>query len=240
MNLNTFQTRLESLVFEMLTENTGRHPLDSGGHYGRNWERNNEKTLEYFKRQPLEEFGVFNLSQENLDKEGKPRSVWIDRTVNLFPFLTGGNLQLDDICDDFNSWADGDWSDESEFYGVTEGQHEMLKHFDVEELYTFNTYNGDSDLSQILQGSWVKINDNYYVILQIHGGCDARGGYTTARLFEAREESYLHEYCREYLDSCEALEELVEHDVEFYCYDTKEMKRFSELTPEQQEILKES
>lgn len=32
--------KTKHLIYEMLTENTGRHMLDSGGAYGRNWERN--------------------------------------------------------------------------------------------------------------------------------------------------------------------------------------------------------
>ena len=31
---------LKKKVIEMLQENTGRHMLDSGGAYGRHWERN--------------------------------------------------------------------------------------------------------------------------------------------------------------------------------------------------------
>lgn len=33
-------TSTERVLIAMLTENTGRHMLDSGGAYGRNWERN--------------------------------------------------------------------------------------------------------------------------------------------------------------------------------------------------------
>lgn len=72
---------------------------------------------------------------------------------------------------------------------------------DVEIKQTINTYNSDSDLSQILQYSWLTINDEQYLLLQIHGGCDARGGYTDAKLFKPTEEYYIHEYLREYEDS---------------------------------------
>jgi hypothetical protein len=75
---------------------------------------------------------------------------------------------------------------------------------------TFNTYNGDSDLSQILQGSWLTINDEPYLLLQVHGGCDARGGYTNAKLFKTMEEGMIHEYLREYMDSYEIDENLRE------------------------------
>ena len=41
-------TDTQKLVYAMLTENTGRHMLDSGGAYGRNWERNQANTIEDF------------------------------------------------------------------------------------------------------------------------------------------------------------------------------------------------
>ena len=48
----------------------------------------------------------------------------------------------------------------------------------------WNTYNDSIQLlSQVLQGSFVKIYDKDYIILQIHNGCDVRGGYTHAKMF---------------------------------------------------------
>lgn len=38
------------VIASMLTENTGRHMLDSGGAYGRNWERNHGRDVESFSR----------------------------------------------------------------------------------------------------------------------------------------------------------------------------------------------
>ena len=42
----------DEVIVAMLTENTGRHFLDSGGAYGRNWERNSGKTVADFKSKP--------------------------------------------------------------------------------------------------------------------------------------------------------------------------------------------
>jgi len=44
-------TATELKVYEMLTENTGRHMLDSGSAYGRHWERNQKVPIEIFKAQ---------------------------------------------------------------------------------------------------------------------------------------------------------------------------------------------
>ena len=52
------------------------------------------------------------------------------------------------------------------------------------------------------------------MILQIHGGCDVRGGYTNARLFKIDNlDGVIHQYLREYMDSDELIYELEYVDV---------------------------
>lgn len=41
---------IEQTIFEMITENTGTHMLDSGGDSGRNWQRNQGKSIDDFKK----------------------------------------------------------------------------------------------------------------------------------------------------------------------------------------------
>jgi len=48
--------KTKEIIYNMLTENTGRHMLDSGGAYGRNWERNQVKTIEDFENEPEETY----------------------------------------------------------------------------------------------------------------------------------------------------------------------------------------
>jgi hypothetical protein len=38
-------------------------------------------------------------------------------------------------------------------------------------------------LSQVIQGTYLDLNNNHYILLQIHNWCDVRGGYTDAKLF---------------------------------------------------------
>jgi len=98
-------------------------------------------------------------------------------------------------------------------YGVSREAWDYLKcSFDVEIERGFNTYNGDSDLSQTLQGSTLTINDEYYYLIQIHGGCDVRGGYTDAKLFacDIYSDDRIHEYLQEYKYEDEILEDLQE------------------------------
>ena len=190
----------KELIYKMLTENTGVHMLDSGGAYGRNWERNQVKTIEDFENEPEE---VYTYSK---------RWNELSRTVSVYHYLS--QLQTDKVCDKFNAMPCEDW-DAEDVYGVSKAQWEWLNEFfpELEVTATFNTYNWDSDLSQILQGSWIEgyrvgIGLERYLLLQIHGGCDARGGYTNAKLFLPPDYGIINEYLDEYRDSYSVDEDL--------------------------------
>ena len=204
----TKTTDVQRLVFRMLTENTGVHFLDSGFSNGRMWQRNAKKTINDFINEPEESY------------EFDYKYGYIYRNVSVFHYLCG--LELDEVCNKFNrrNTNPKDWNGNTgvlEYtYGVSERAGDWLKeNHEVEVEYTFNTYNGDSDLSQILQGSRIKIfvdgQDETYYLIQVHGGADARGGYTDAKLFK---QSYytegIHEYLYEYKHSREIMDDLEE------------------------------
>jgi hypothetical protein len=184
---------VQRLVYSMLTENTGKHFLDSGGLDGRMWQRNQNKTIHDFYNE-YEERYEFDETYNGLE-----------RTVSVFHFLTN-NHEIDQICEGFNklntkpdNWDAG----ESDIYGVSNQAWHYLHEFgEVEILHTFNTYNYDSDLSQVLQGSHLEIDGEFYTLIQIHGGADVRGGYTDAKLLKKGSymDSYqIHEYLQEYI-----------------------------------------
>ncbi len=53
------------------------------------------------------------------------------------------------------------------------------------EPFTANTYNGEDFLSRVIQYVyWSDDDGDAHVMLQIHGGCDARGGYTAPVAFD--------------------------------------------------------
>ena len=195
----------EQLIYSMLTENTGTHMCDSGGDNGRMWQRNANKCLQDFADEPAELYQYDNKYNE------------IHRTVSVFHYLTN-NLEINDICFNFNELNTNaeDWEadckeNDATLYGVSVNAWlDLVTENEVEVSRSWNTYNGDSDLSQILQGANLTINEEHYVLIQIHGGADARGGYTDAKLFKCGEymDGMIHEYLREYADSTEIIEEI--------------------------------
>tara|TARA_R110002012_G_C11475094_1_gene594380 strand:- start:29 stop:646 length:618 start_codon:yes stop_codon:yes gene_type:complete len=198
--MNQF-TDTQKLVYAMLMENTGTHFLDSGGANGRMWQRNQAKTIEDFdneQEQTIEK-------SEWTDKDGKVHTEY-ERSVSIFHYLS--ELTLDRVCEEFNQrntdcpdW-DGDFG-----YGVSQKGADFLELIGMDLKHEFNTYNGDSDLSQVLQGAWLDMDGETYLLLQIHGGADVRGGYTDAKLFKTEDDWLIHPYLQEYVDSCEIEEE---------------------------------
>lgn len=152
-------TRTREVLAEMLTEPTGRHLLDSGGAYGRHWERNAGRSL--------------------ADWESQPRA-WADRwgvTLSTFHYLAE-RLEYAPLLDkqfrDYCAEHDDD------------GYLSLAESFATDRdtsAHTWNTYNGEDSLSQTLQGVTFSDGGEVFVLLQIHGGCDVRGGYTTPRAF---------------------------------------------------------
>ena len=195
----------KDLIFSMLTENTGTHMCDSGGDNGRMWQRNANKCVADFEAEPQELY------------QYDPKYNDIHRTVSVFHYLTN-NLEVDDIAFNFNELNTNakDWEadckeDDASLYGVSlNAWLDLVTSNEVEVSRSWNTYNGDSDLSQILQGANLTINEEHYVLIQIHGGADARGGYTDAKLFKCGDhmDGMIHEYLREYADEYETMEEL--------------------------------
>jgi len=192
-------TDVQRLVYSMLTENTGTHFLDSGGSNGRHHQRNaNKKIIDFY-----------NEPEQRWEYDPKNKYPELIRTVSVFHYLTN-DLELDKISENFNelNTTPKNWDCE-DLYGVSVKAWEYLNNnFDVEILNSWNTYNGDSDLSQVLQGSHILINGEPYIVIQIHGGADVRGGYTDAKLFKSFDEGLIHQYLFEYIDSYELKNEL--------------------------------
>lgn len=196
------QKTIEQTIFDMITENTGTHMLDSGGVAGRNWQRNKEKTLDDFKNEPEATLSFYGIERDN---NGVITSAIPEVSVSIFHKLTSGILELDDLCHKFNAMPCNDW--DSDYYGVSQDQFDWLKAMGFESKNDgWNTYNWDNQFSQVLHGTDLELNGGAmcidggnYVLLNIHGGADVRGGYTDAKLFR------LDDHCEFYsvsIDDC--------------------------------------
>jgi hypothetical protein len=207
---------VQKLIYSMLTENTGTHFLDSGGSNERLWQRNQIKTIDDF----------YNEDEERYEFDERYKDL--ERSVSVFHFLTN-NHEIDEVCEDFNklNTSPENWDCEDEVYGVSQKAWDYLTEFcELEILHTFNTYNYDSDLSQVLQGSHLEINGEFYTLIQVHGGADVRGGYTDAKLLKKGD----------YMDGCQIHEYLLD-----YIYDLHlELEYINEIyNPETNKLYKD-
>lgn len=176
---------------EMMTENTGRHMLDSGGESGRAWQRNQGMTAEDFLARPRVYLDDF---------EGYP-------VVDLFHFLNERltfNPDLTQAWNDFDAtMPEASWNESLmewlETLGVPVNED---SEFYSDGAWEFNTYNFDGcTLNGTIQGVKFVIAGTEYLALQIHGGADVRGGYTKYKIFSGDVESIVVDSCSAYL-SC--------------------------------------
>ena len=145
----------KDIIYEMLTENTGRHFLDSGFSEGRGWQRNQKKTLQDFEDEDVDKYEY----SEWTDSKGNEHAE-LTRTVSVFHYLS--ELETDSICEKFNdvNTKSNNW--DSPLYGVSKEAYQYLTdEFETDVIHEFNTYNGDSDLSQVLQGSWLNVDGEF-------------------------------------------------------------------------------
>ena len=181
--------KTKELIYKMLTECTGKDMCDSGGDSGRHWQRNQKNTIKDFENEP----------EEHIYKDGD----YIYRDLSVFHYLS--ELELDNICNRFNriqrqsdNW-NSDFDSDVFVYGVSSEAQQVLEyHNKVIINRSWNTYNGECDLTQCLQGANLTINNYEYILIQIHNGADVRGGYTDAKLFKLNYEGLIHSYLYEY------------------------------------------
>lgn len=199
-------TETQIALDEMLKENTGRHILDSGGAYGRNWERNQDINFDEVPPIDLR----FNRWKANDGKFYQDVEMsfhiyhWLDNILDYEKKLDEMFLEWCEYDDPDNnkSWLElaGDWIEEI-FENGLPMEDELLE---VTGLYgdkslpqAENTYNsGDDFLSQTLLFTYLEIDDIAMVMLSIHGGCDVRGGYTRPRMFSLKEETAIFDFQR--------------------------------------------
>ena len=207
-------TPTDKILIAMLTENTGRAMCDSGGDpqydqngkyvgstsgYGRNFERNQGRL---FVDEPTTKLSI--------DQYG------IDYTINLFGFLKG-HLQYDAKRQaQFERFARKPEFVNEHWLTIMEAYPDYMRSrgkvvsglYGDSNPFIENTYNHENMLSQDIQFLFMNIMDeDTVVILQIHGGADARGGYTHPRVFtlgDSDDATFLCAFSDGYI-SCEGI-----------------------------------
>jgi hypothetical protein len=171
---------MKRIIERMLKENTGRAMMDSGDYYGRAYERNQGRNFE---------------NEAACQVEINEKFKEINISFDTYHYLTA-YLDYDDTCrlleKRFKRYTNRRENQETawltlmiEFAGFTNDDS-----YQGNGIHTTNTYNYDNILSQILQYVDFEFKGNTYILLQIHGGCDVRGGYTKPRIFRIPELDY--------------------------------------------------
>lgn len=158
----------------MLTENTGRAMMDSGDAYGRHWERNQGRDLRSF----------IEADDAEIMAWGDGEFGWVN--VDVFHYLDARVEfcpELDAEYEEFTKRPENE-----DCWGLTLMEEWAALKSDVGEGHTFNSYNDETLLTQTIQGTVFSMGDEWYVLLQIHGGCDVRGGYTDPHVFKINTE----------------------------------------------------
>jgi hypothetical protein len=158
--------KTERVIAEMLWENTGCHPLDSG-FYGRHWERNRQ--IKDFKKTPV---------------------VIVDEDyvlINVFHYLCAF-LERDEISEKleerFYKFAERPENIDQSWISLMIDFAERLKDEGWRFISMDNSANWDNYLSQEIQFMMIEHEEHgQYLFLQIHNGADLRGGYTKPRVF---------------------------------------------------------
>ena len=169
----------EQVIYNMLTENTGIHFLDSGMANGRHWQKNQVKTLEDFKNEDYvqydKDYGItlslFHHRDQALRYNHELNEDYIKHLKDKYK----DNWPEFDNRHGLESYFEGDtWIKSNYWSRCTPGK-----------LNFENSYNCDSVLSQEILLAWIgDIYDNDFIAISIHGGADVRGGYTGFKFFD--------------------------------------------------------
>ena len=197
-----YSNETERVLIEMLTENTGRALGDSGDHYGRNWQRNQDLA---FVTAPAVDI---TLSDDALYPLHNVYH-WLKERLTFDPEMDAKFQAHAKEQGEHTYWIENmeTFTEEIEATGIY-GEGEPM---------TVNTYNHECALNQTLQFRYFTLKEprrpgmrysshKSYVILQIHGGCDVRGGYTGPRVFEVLDDISILDFAQAevYCRDCES------------------------------------
>ena len=164
-------TETEKILYKMLTENTGASILDSGGIGGRHWEQ--ARGIKDFRNIP-------NVKIHRM----------YGATKHVFAIISDIAIYDKAVDNKFYKFAyapenkEKSWLDCMEEFGDKYNEDRENKGGNTcnDEYYSGN---------QGMQYLFLKLEGIEYVILQIHGGCDMREGYTAPHVFECNYDDFV-------------------------------------------------
>jgi hypothetical protein len=183
----------EDKLIEMLKEKTGMSFLDSGGTSGRNWQRNQKID---FDKIPIGKLEFWNCKGE-LD---------ICATLSVYHWLLDRvdyNQGLDECYQEYCE-NNGEYLDLNSAQDFVHSLPGAAGIYGEDAPFSVNTYNGECLLSQTLQYVYWTDESGPHILLQIHGGCDVRGGYTYPVAFDLVGETCIFDNAKGtiYCDDC--------------------------------------
>lgn len=170
-------TETEKKLAEMFMQHTATSILDSGSAYGYNYQRSRENP-EWEKPESYAEFGVYNWgldvalwnsTYKLLSRQLNYNPEWDAQFQKWWPQFYERGESWEEHLEEFLDPETGDPCKETD--NLSSGRDHWLSDY---------TYNSDNLLDRNI--IYYKFND--FVIIQIHNGCDARGGFTNPVLFQ--------------------------------------------------------
>lgn len=152
---------------ELSRQNTGCHPMDSGGATGRHWQRKLPPEGAY-----IESAKMFKYKDGREEPEVYayiPQHVFLESLIDVDKKLTRAIQSRD----------------RKEGLGIFDVEDFMKSHANFKFANVGYTYNYENDLSQNFQYVVLSEREDWYyddsaiVVIQSHNGADARGGFST-------------------------------------------------------------
>ena len=172
---------ITDIIDKLLKEEIPHFLGDSGGAYGYQYEKNREKGY-LTGLNPVEEYS--NDYERSLEV-----------TIPVYDFLTY-NLIKDESTlgiekQLFNELREADISPESIFEVADFLNEEKFTGIHIDNKVEYiNTYNYEEYLSQTLLYAVINTGLDWFVLLEVHNGCDVRSGYTSPQLFKIKDIDY--------------------------------------------------
>lgn len=207
----------EQIIEAMMLERTAHHFGDSGDVYGRNYQKNKNNGIDKDELSPIDfyvdkEAQTIHLSQtvniydfltKHLDKSCKADNiekilytVMEQQNIDMYSIFEIQELFKNNFLDKYvyDNYYDETIDDYTEDYYLKDIPFELNPSPYFKGYDWINTYNGEEFVSQTLQFMCFTDGYNDYVLLQIHGGCDVRSGYTRPQVFEIEDIDYFLMY----------------------------------------------